>query len=73
MARSPRLEGLLAELVPGVSEPQPTTVSHDGGRADQSGARVPRGTPTRLGHVVRLLSERGINRRREEHVGVTSE
>lgn len=29
-------------------EPQPTTVSHDGGHADRPGARVPRCTPTAL-------------------------
>lgn len=29
------------------SEPQPTTVSHDGGRVDRSGAPMPRRTPNR--------------------------
>lgn len=47
MARSLRLERSLAELGPGVSEPQPTTVSHDGGSAGCAGARVPRCTPAR--------------------------
>ncbi|MFH9858335.1 ISAs1 family transposase [Streptomyces sp. NPDC017202] len=33
-------------------EPQPTTVSHDGGCADRSGARVPRCTLTGLSHAI---------------------
>lgn len=57
MARCLRLERLLAELSPGSSEPQPTTVSHDGGLADRAGARVPRCTPAGLSHVVRHRSE----------------
>lgn len=35
-------------------EPQPTTVSHEGGCADRSGARMPRCTPTGLSHVIGL-------------------
>ena len=38
------------------SEPQPTTVSHDGGCADRSGARVSRCIPTGLSHVAMLLT-----------------
>lgn len=34
-------------------EPQPTTVSHDGGRADRPGARVPRFTPT--GYAIEMF------------------
>lgn len=51
MARSLRLDRSLAELGPGVSEPQPTTVSHDGGRADRPRTRVLRCTPTGLSHA----------------------
>jgi hypothetical protein len=32
-------------------EPQPTTVSHDGGRADRPRTRMPRCTPTGLSHA----------------------
>lgn len=48
-----RRERPLAELGPGASEPQPTTVSHDGGSADRAGARVPRCTPASPSHAVR--------------------
>jgi hypothetical protein len=41
---APRLGGRLVV-------PQPTKVSHDGGHADRSGARVPRCTPTGLNHA----------------------
>lgn len=40
--------------------PQPTTVSHDGGCTDRSGARVPRCTPTGLSHAA------GVSRRPEQ-------
>lgn len=48
---APSPERALAELSPGASEPQPTTVSHDGGCADQSRTCVPRRTPTGLSHA----------------------
>jgi hypothetical protein len=36
------------------SVPQPTKVSHDGGHADRSGARVLRCTPTGLSHAAEV-------------------
>ncbi|MEU1557556.1 DUF5958 family protein [Streptomyces scabiei] len=39
-----------------LSDPQPTTASHDGGCVDRSGARVPRGAPTGLSHAAMPLS-----------------
>lgn len=59
MARSLRLERPSGELGPGVSEPQPTTVSHDGGSADRAGARVPRCAPADLSHAVGRRPEQG--------------
>lgn len=53
MARSLRLERPLAKLDPEAPEPQPTTVSHDGGSADRPGTRMPRCTPTGLSHAIR--------------------
>ncbi len=39
-------------------EPQPTTVSHDGGCADRPGARVSRCTPTGLHHAASAVNQR---------------
>lgn len=39
------------------SEPQPTTVSHDGGCTDRSRARTPRYTPTGLSHAAGAVDQ----------------
>jgi hypothetical protein len=50
LLRGPVRARLTAVPPAGPSEPQPTTVSHDGGPADRPGARVSRGTPAGLSH-----------------------
>lgn len=47
----------------GPSAPQPTTVSHDGGCANRSGARVSRCTPTGLSHDFGVLTRATLDAR----------
>src|SRR4051794_38462677 len=54
----------LAGLGPGVSEPQPTTVSHDGGCVDGPCSHMSRCTPTGLSHAA-MPSTRGKPHRRK--------
>lgn len=45
----------------GPSEPQPKTVSHDGGSAGRPGARMPRCTPTGLSHAANVGCLSGVS------------
>jgi hypothetical protein len=57
-------EEVCSELDTGWSAHQSTTVSHDGGRADQPGARMPRCTTTGLRHGAGAVDQSKSRRRK---------